>query len=690
VARDEVVVADRDALELRRVSVTNEGDAPRRLALASYAEVVLGSAGEDARHPAFSKLFVESEASEDLDTLTFRRRRRTPEEQVAVMAHRLLLDAGAATAARAERTACTDRRAFLGRGGSLRAPLAPTLRPGATPTDGFTLDPVASLGCTFELAPGATAAGDVRHRHRLVGRGAGRGLRQAADADAGGAPRRARRGRRPPRAARARDRARALPDLADLLALAHAPREALRAGLTEAEPILPTLWSQGVSGDLPIVLVRIAHESFLPFVVQLLRGHTWWRGRQIGVDLVVLDEVSSGYEQPLRDRLEGAMHEVARLGRSQGPGRAVVVPVARAGPAIATLMAAAAVVLDAGGPPLREQIARAAGRPVPAPAFVPVPGPQPPAPEIAPAAAAAEPGLRGPRRVRRGGAGASRRAPRGRREPRACRARPLRRRRRRPPPGAGPAHARPLDQRDRHGGFGFLVSESGASTTWGANSGERRLTPWPNDPVRDPSGEAIYLRDEETGEVWSPTPAPAPADAAYRVRHGAGVSTFSHRSHGLEHELDLFVDPDAPVKLLRLRLRDGWDRPRRLTVTAYVEWVLGTLRARQAPFLVPEYDAGTGALLARTLLGADGRRQRGVPGGEPPAARAHHRPPRVPRSRGRPRPAGGPAAGRPLGRGAARPRPLRRAAVHVDLAPGADTDVHFVIGLAPTARRPSS
>jgi cyclic beta-1,2-glucan synthetase len=154
-----------------------------------------------------------------------------------------------------------------------------------------------------------------------------------------------------------------------------APREALRAGLAEAGPLLPVLWSLGVSGDLPIVLLRVADEASLPFVLQVLRGHAWWRGRQVGVDLLLLDELSRGYDTPLRDRLERAVHEVARRGRTQGPGRAVVLPVERVGADLPTLLAAAAVVLDADGAPLHEQLARAAARPTPLPAFVPVPGP---------------------------------------------------------------------------------------------------------------------------------------------------------------------------------------------------------------------------------------------------------------------------------------------------------------------------
>ncbi|MBW6457520.1 MAG: hypothetical protein K0A98_16680, partial [Trueperaceae bacterium] len=360
VTRDEWTVADRDALELRRISVTNEGERPRRVALASYAEVVLTGAAEDARHPAFAKLFVESEARNGLSTLLFRRRQRAPHERTPVWAHRLLLEPASGTV----RTACTDRRAFVGRGGSLRAPRAPTLAPdGPPPTAGATLDPIASLGCVLEVAPGATV--------QAVFVSAGGWSDEAALAAL-------RRCDTPARAERLVERAAAaaatelrglgiapdeLPALADLLALAVAPREALRAGLAEAGPLLPVLWSLGVSGDLPIVLLRVADEASLPFVLQVLRGHAWWRGRQVGVDLLLLDELSRGYDTPLRDRLERAVHEVARRGRAQGPGRALVLPVERVGAGLPTLLAAAAVVLDADGPPLREQLARAAARP---------------------------------------------------------------------------------------------------------------------------------------------------------------------------------------------------------------------------------------------------------------------------------------------------------------------------------------
>ena len=146
--------------------------------------------------------------------------------------------------------------------------------------------------------------------------------------------------------------------------------------------------------------------------------------------------------------------------------------------------------------------------------------------------------------------------------------------------------------------FGFLVSESGGGYTWAANSGENRLTPWANDPVSDKPSEAIYLRDEETAEVWSPTPLPC-GGAAVCVRHGAGYSTFDSYSHNLRQELRLYIAPDAPVKIIRLRLTNSAPYARRLTATFYVEWVLGVTREQAAQFVIPDYDDGSQALLAR-------------------------------------------------------------------------------------------
>ncbi len=156
-------------------------------------------------------------------------------------------------------------------------------------------------------------------------------------------------------------------------------------------------------------------------------------------------------------------------------------------------------------------------------------------------------------------------------------------------------------------GFGFMVSESGSQSTWALNSGENRLTPWSNDPVIDPTGEALYLRDEETGEVWTPTPLPAGADQPYRVTHGAGYTIFEHNSHGLRQTLTLFASPEDPVKIIHLKVENTLSHTRRITATQYVEWVLGITHAASIPYIIPEYDAAQQCLLASNPYNAEFR-----------------------------------------------------------------------------------
>jgi cellobiose phosphorylase len=148
-------------------------------------------------------------------------------------------------------------------------------------------------------------------------------------------------------------------------------------------------------------------------------------------------------------------------------------------------------------------------------------------------------------------------------------------------------------------GFGSVVSESGSAYTWSENAHEMRLTPWHNDPTTDASGEAFYLRDEESGYFWSPSALPTPGFAAYTTRHGFGYSVFEHTEAGIRSELWTYVDRDAAVKFLVLKLRNESDRPRRVSGTAYVEWILGDLRSKTAMHVITEIDAETGALFAR-------------------------------------------------------------------------------------------
>ena len=154
--------------------------------------------------------------------------------------------------------------------------------------------------------------------------------------------------------------------------------------------------------------------------------------------------------------------------------------------------------------------------------------------------------------------------------------------------------------------FGFQVSAEGAGYTWSVNSRENQITPWSNDPVSDRPGEVIYVRDEDSDELWGPTALPIREEPrAYTARHGQGYSVFEHTAHGIALELVQYVPLADSIKISRLKIRNLSTQTRRLSVTAYVEWVLGTSRGASAPFIVTEIDSDTGAMLARNSYSAD-------------------------------------------------------------------------------------
>jgi cyclic beta-1,2-glucan synthetase len=148
--------------------------------------------------------------------------------------------------------------------------------------------------------------------------------------------------------------------------------------------------------------------------------------------------------------------------------------------------------------------------------------------------------------------------------------------------------------------FGFQVAADGGGFTWSLNSRENQITPWSNDPVGDRPGEVFYLRDEETGVLWSPTATPIHDPAGtYTARHGRGYTRFEHEANDIAADLLQFVPVDASIKVSRLKLHNKSNRARQLSVAAYVEWVLGTSRSASLPFISTEIDALTGAIFAR-------------------------------------------------------------------------------------------
>ncbi len=571
--RMEVSVAPADDVEIRRFTVVNETDQPRTLTLTSYAEVVLAPTRDDERHPAFSKLFVRSEWIASLSALLFTRRPRGPQERPPIMLHRLVADAPGISVIGFE----TDRRVFLGRG---RDPQNPEGRVRSSETStGFTLDTVASLCVRVELEPNQVqrlafvtlASGsrqavlETAERYQTLG-ALDWVITDAATETARGLHRMGLNGA-------------TLPTLQRLASFLMYPHRKLRCApdfLRNNRLGQPRLWGMGLSGDLPILLVRTHESDETSLLRDLLRGHRFWRERGLAVDLVVLREGASGYTEPMNELLIGLLQELGareQLGRKGGIHLVAADQVSEEDQRL--LKVAARVVLNATDGPLEHQLARVTDTPTELPALsssrwdLDV---EPTPPLERPVDLQFDNGFGGF-------------SPDGRDYVIHL--------------GPGETTPAPWCNILANEEFGCLVTESGGGFTWSGNSGENRLTPWSNDPVSDPVGESLYLRDEETGIVWSPTPAPAGRWVAHEIRHSAGESEWRTNSEGLEQTLLAFVPPDDPVKLVRLRLRNLWNRPRRITATYYAEWVLGAFRSSTAPFIVSEYDPARRALLAR-------------------------------------------------------------------------------------------
>ncbi len=598
--RLEVVVA-KGAAELRRLTVVNRGATSRVLHVTSYAEVVLGSAAADARHPAFSKLFVESSFLAGRSAILFRRRPRSADEAALFAAH--------AVVGRDDSAPCeyeTDRAAFLGRGNDVTTAVGPrgplggagaAERAGAAGPDA-TLDPVMALAVRLELAPHS----QEEITFVTAGGASARELTDLLDEL-----------RKPGMVAREFDLARlrsrvelqehdltpaAVETYQRLYSAVVYPLPELRApAATLAANTLgqPSLWGQGISGDLPIVLVRLDSAERLPLVVETLRAHAYWRRRGVKVDVVVLNTQDTAYDQTLHGRLRA---QLVRLGSDAWlavPGGIYLLRRDQLAPAdLVLLESAARVVLDGERGSLAEQL-----RPLDLP-------PRPGLPLLTPVMerqqGAAEGGEAVNLRYDNGWGGFTEDG----------REYVIRARRGALPPA-------PWSNVIANEALGCLTTEAGLSVTWAVNSGENRLTPWSNDPVTDPSAEAVYLRDEETTEVWSATPHPAGGEEPFEVRHGAGRTTYAHVSHGLEQALEVSVATHDPVKLVRLSVRNLSDRPRRVTVTYYAEWVLGVDRQSTSHHLLPDYVPERYVLLARNPYSSDfGERVAFLAGSRPP------------------------------------------------------------------------
>ena len=574
----EITVAPKADAEIRLLHLTNDTSRSRRLRLTSYGEVVLNDFATDNRHQAFSKLFVESEYLPEYNALFFRRRPRSAEESPRFLGHMLVVPADLALSRAHE----SDRAQFLGRGRTAADPaVLQRSEKWLTGTTGATLDPIMALGQEVELKPHSdielawiTFAADSREGLISLAQEFQRwiNIRRAFTSARSQAEQELR---------RLKLSVSELAQIQRLLAMLIYPHQAKRAaaGILAANSRgQPSLWAYGISGDFPILLLRLEEEppgnELLPV---LLQAHTYWRRRGLRLDLVIVNQQETSYGQPVQNYL---FRTVKRLESEHWLNKRGGIFILRGDQISQTeqilLETAARVVLDASAGSLEAQLANLLEQPPSLPPFLPTVS----------AAEIKESSIPIPRPENllfdNGLGGFS---PDGKEyliylEPGA----------------ATPAPWINVIANDR---FGFLVSETGGGYSWAVNSGENRLTAWRNDPVSDVPAEALYLRDEETAEIWSPTSQPAPAETPYLVRHGAGYTIFEHNSHRLNQRLRLFAAPDAPVKIVQLRLENVSERPRRLTATYYAEWVLGTSRHTTQPYIIPGYRPDQHALLAR-------------------------------------------------------------------------------------------
>lgn len=572
----QISVSPEDDIELRRVTLTNRSERPRTIEVTSYAEVVLATQAQDESHPAFSNLFVQTQWVDDHQAIYCTRRPRSDQEHPPWMTHMMTVRGSTVCEPSYE----TDRMRFIGRQRTLASPAAMETKQPLSNSQGPVLDPIVSIRQTVMLQPGEsvridiitgaaeTRAGvaamtekyqdfsladrvfDLAWTHNLIL------LQQlsASDADAQMYSR-----------------------LAGSIIYASALRRAKASILSRNRRGQSGLWGYGISGDLPIVLVRVRDQANIALVQQVVRAHAYWRLKGLIVDLVIWNEDDSVYRQSLQETLVDLVVASPEAAGTDRPGGVFI----RRGEQMseedrALLQSVARIVLLDEGGTLAEQTDRR-GRPeVSIPRLKPIPG-------VPQSEYAYEPPVRD-LAFFNGLGGFSHDG----REYVTILA-------------AGQTTPAPWVNVIANSQFGTVVSEGGGAYTWAENSHEFRLTPWHNDPVSDISGEAIYIRDEETGHFWSPTPLPARGKNSYVVRHGFGYSLFEYTEEGLTTELMVYVATDAPVKFYKLKITNYSGRARQVSVSGYWELVLGDLRSKTLQHVVTEKDPASGAILARNV-----------------------------------------------------------------------------------------
>src|SRR5690348_11640449 len=595
----EIALHGSDAVEVRGIGFHNDGDTPREIEITSYAELVLGNPQGDASHPAFSKMFVQTHRQGDVLLAT--RRKRDPSEPDVWAAHAVVVDGAMLGAVQCE----TDRLRFIGRDRTPRSPQALDQGAKLSGTIGTVLDPIFALRVRVRVPARATrriafvtAAAEKRGTVlKIIERHAS--VRACAEVFAGARNESATR----LRALRISDEeARGFRRLADALLYSDPALRASPEVLAQGQGGAPVLWAKGISGDLPIVLLRLSDAAQMSLLQDLLRAQTYWRSRQLPADLVVVNDAQGDAAASLQSQLEAGVAQATDgkpADKSQGS-----VFVLRGDQLDERLrngvMTVARIVLDGKNGSLHAQVAQLDARSKK---------------ELQNSSSRRKPGpsvfdttpnksLGSGLRRNDGNTKLSRKELHGPQSQLEAFN------------GLGGFSADGLEYvtvlRDGQGtpmpwsqlvanpDFGFLATTTGGGYCWAVNSQQNQITPWSNDAVSDPACEVLYLRDTESCALWSATASPIRIpDCTYMARFGPGYAKFECAAHGIESELTQFVPVSDCIKISRLRLRNRSGRARTVDVTAYVRWALGAIGTNSTHFGVTSFDKQAGALLAR-------------------------------------------------------------------------------------------
>jgi cellobiose phosphorylase len=571
----EIVVSPEDDIELRRVRITNRSRHKRVIDVTSYTEVVLAPGAADALHPMFSNLFVQTEIIKGRQAIICSRRPRSVDEHAPWMFHLMSVHGADVQKVSYE----TDRMQFIGRGHNISQPYAMIHSTALSGSQGSVLDPVVVIRSQIVLEPGQTVTidmvsgiGETRDQvlnliekyqdRRIADRVFELSwthsqvvLRQinATETDA-----------------------QLYGHLASSIIYAHSSLRAEPNVLVQNRRGQSGLWGYAISGDLPIVILQIGDPAHIELVRQMVQAHAYWRLKGLAVDLVIWNEALSGYQQLLQEQIMGLISASVQGKIAHNSGKIFVRPAEQiSGEERILLQSVARVIISDRRGTLASQISRRSPPEIPVARFIPVKTHHP-----AVTSSVAVPG--GDLVFFNGLGGFS-----------------LDGREYVIKLSSGQVTPAPWVNVLANAHFGTIVSENGLAYTWSENAHEFRLTPWNNDPVNDFAGEAFYVRDEETGRFWSPTPMPAHSAQPYTIRHGFGYSVFEHNEDGIHSQLWIYVDVNAAVKFSVLKIRNTSGRARRLSATGYVQWVLGDMHAKTAMHVTTEVDPLNGAVYAR-------------------------------------------------------------------------------------------